>query len=131
MRSPAMETLEKPMPIGSDFQTCLGPSVGHSLSKFLSGEMPSRLGPRNCGHSGAATTKEEHAAARTTRLLMRNRRDISGAPHRWEGTQAGDVSIVVNTGAAQSQNCLAATRRGALWKSAPLRVAAKRRRSRE
>ena len=51
--SPATATLEKPEPTPVAFQASGGPSLGHSLSRPLSGEMSSRLGPRNCGQSAA------------------------------------------------------------------------------
>src|SRR5262249_42569631 len=51
IREPAMETVEKPLPIPSAFQASGGPSVGHSFNNPVSGEWPSRFGPRHCGQS--------------------------------------------------------------------------------
>gem|GEM_PF-6014916 len=56
MRPFAMETLDMPLPMPLVRQASGGPSLGHSLSRPFSGEMPSCLGPRHCGQSGAEAT---------------------------------------------------------------------------
>src|ERR1043166_8633770 len=55
MRSPTIAGVEKPAPMSLTCQTSFGPSLGHSLSRPFSSEMPSRLGPRHCGQSVART----------------------------------------------------------------------------
>src|SRR4051812_32764950 len=63
MRPLATETNEYPPPIPLAFHARGGPSLGHSLSRPVSFEMPSRLGPRNCGQSNddACTAEGEDA----------------------------------------------------------------------
>src|SRR5947209_8879842 len=48
-------------------QSNFGPSLGHSLSKPVSREIPFRRGPRHCGQSAApANTQKTPSAAPTT-----------------------------------------------------------------
>src|SRR5688572_32503156 len=47
----AIDIVEYPRPAPVAFQTRGGPSAGHCFSKPVSFEIPSRLGPRHCGHS--------------------------------------------------------------------------------
>ncbi len=49
--SPTTETLAKPSPMPFAFQASGGPSLGHSLSKPVSGEWSSRALPRHWGQS--------------------------------------------------------------------------------
>src|SRR4051794_40184894 len=70
------------MPTGSDFHTSFGPSAGHDFSRVLSGGMPLRLGPRNCGQSavlGASAAGATAArASAATRPATVSRRDMRG-----------------------------------------------------
>src|SRR5438046_8886535 len=59
IREPAMDTLEKPSPIPVAFQASGGPPEGHSAKSPVSGDMPSRCGPRHCGQSAAFNTQIE------------------------------------------------------------------------
>src|SRR5687767_12162862 len=52
MNLPATETLENPPPRPVAFHSRGGPPAGHSLARPVSGEIPSRLGPRNWPQSG-------------------------------------------------------------------------------
>src|SRR5436190_4562318 len=75
-----METLEKPAPMPFAVHARVGPPLGHSLSSPVSGEMPSRLGPRNWPQSGTPAASfsflddwpnESDAAARISRNTTR------------------------------------------------------------
>src|SRR5689334_17774063 len=48
-----MEKEEKPSPSPWTCQTFGGPAAGQDFSSPVSGEMPSRCGPRHCGQSPA------------------------------------------------------------------------------
>src|ERR1051325_2277348 len=67
MRSPTIAGVEKPAPMSLICQTTLGPSLGHSLRRPFSEEMPSRLGPRHWGQSvarvGAGMSSKTQAEA--------------------------------------------------------------------
>src|SRR5256885_691215 len=78
--SPTTATLENPVPTPSAFQATGGPSGGQDLSRPLSVETPSRLGPRNCGQSGsaAATGKAEMASATSKRRFMERSSETGG-----------------------------------------------------
>jgi hypothetical protein len=51
MRPPEIATLDMPLPKPDACQESVGPSSGHSCSRPFSVEIPSRLGPRQLGHS--------------------------------------------------------------------------------
>src|SRR5260370_8492014 len=57
-RPPETTGLLKPSAT-SCFQTTGGPSFGQVVNKPLSGEVESRLGPRNCGQSAPTAAREE------------------------------------------------------------------------
>src|SRR5687768_9483325 len=70
-RSPTTETDENPWPTSSLFQSSVGPSLGQVFSSPLSGEMLSRLGPRNWGQSAApARAAEPHSRAITKKRVI-------------------------------------------------------------
>src|SRR6266404_2579162 len=94
--SPATATLEKPEPTPVAFQTTGGPSLGHSLSRPLSDEMSSRLGPRNCGQSadGDLTSAAWHTAANSTTPQAKHQRDMRGISF----SQAGKSNRRENVG---------------------------------
>ena len=48
-RSPPIDRLEYPVPRPDTFQAKAGPSASHCFSRLVSADLPSRLGPRNCG----------------------------------------------------------------------------------
>ena len=89
-QSSAGATDEKPPDSGA-FHSCRGPSLGHSFSKPVSREMPSRRGPRHRGQSSARAHGPGHAArnasaAKQARLLCKTGRtwliSCSGRPGR-------------------------------------------------
>src|SRR4051812_10744151 len=53
MRSPTTAGDEYPAPRPVDFQSNLGPSLGHSFNRPVSGETPVRSAPRQPGQSAA------------------------------------------------------------------------------
>jgi hypothetical protein len=54
------------------FHNSLGPLAGHSLSRPVSVERPSRFGPRHCGQSAAV------AGAAKARRMMDNAQAVPG-----------------------------------------------------
>src|SRR5262245_13160074 len=60
-RPPTTATDEKPPDSGA-FHSCRGPSLGHSLSRPVSREIPSKRGPRHRGQSSARAHGPGHAA---------------------------------------------------------------------
>src|SRR4051794_15698107 len=76
---PAIDTLEKPCPIPLAFQAKGGPPSGHSPKSPLSGEIPSRWGPRHCGQSALAPKPVQlPTRAKDIKTLKQRMRDISG-----------------------------------------------------
>src|SRR5689334_7425221 len=86
MRPPAIARLENPRPRPPIFQSRVGPPLGQAVNSPVSFDIPSRLGPRHCGHStpapplfwgrlsaeftGAHFMINAAANARTTRRVM-------------------------------------------------------------
>src|SRR5438445_215674 len=68
MRSPAMDTLEKPTPRPAAFQARGGPGAFHSVSSPLSGDSASRLEPRQPGQSVGGAANRPAGSARTVRV---------------------------------------------------------------
>src|SRR5262245_66646363 len=102
MRSPTMTTPEKALPMFLARHRSLGPSLGHSLSRFFSVLMPSRLTPRHWGQSpelggsglSLSATAGRAQASRSSDRGARRRWDILGSCERaggWEESRAGCV----------------------------------------
>src|SRR5205809_909564 len=84
MRLPTIATLENPRPKPPAFQSNVGPPSGHLLSKPLSGEISSRLGPRHCGQSVAPSPLAigRLSAARLNRHQLATRENRNSATVR-------------------------------------------------
>src|SRR5882672_1139291 len=94
IRPSATETVEKPLPSPVPFQTREGPSAGHSLSRLVSVEMSSRLGPRHWGQSpGAAEAIKEAKSQRARQVEPVNDLRINRAHSRPGGDQLQDGGI--------------------------------------
>src|SRR5215471_2765908 len=63
MRLPAMVMLEYPEPMPVAFQTTGGPSLGHSLSRPVSGDRLFCPGPRKRGQSGLLSAAADEPAS--------------------------------------------------------------------
>src|SRR5213079_1360405 len=74
-RSPRMETLEYPAPTPVIFQASGGPPGGHCLRSPVSGERPSRFGPRHWFQSLFSTPSvPEAGTARSIAVVIVERR---------------------------------------------------------
>src|SRR5262249_49674139 len=58
---PSTTTTDEKPPDSLAFHNCRGPSLGHSVKRPVSREMPSRRGPRQRGQSSARARRPEHA----------------------------------------------------------------------
>src|SRR5262245_42201383 len=70
MRSPTTATLESPPPRPLAFHASGGPAAGHSPSRPVSADCPSRLGPRQPGQSEARRSRAAVSVAAAIRAGM-------------------------------------------------------------
>jgi hypothetical protein len=67
-----MDVEEKPSPTVSDDHANFGPSAGHTFKRLVSFEIPSRNGPRHCGHWAEAFITEIKNIILTATLVKLN-----------------------------------------------------------
>src|SRR5260370_32732131 len=77
-RAPEIAEEANPSPRACIFQTRRGPPLGQESSSPVSGEIPSRLGPRHCGQSAAEANAQ----------IDKQRRRMERHPDMWDKVTA-------------------------------------------